>query len=71
MATIKLIGELDFELTRLGLKAGDIIQNASYSKGNKSMNFDVFYVITNHCVVWQDNYEVIELSEYEKRQYED
>lgn len=66
MATIKLIGELDIELTRLGLKPGDIIKNATYSVGNRSMNFDIFQVITNHCSVYPDNYEVIEMEQAKK-----
>jgi hypothetical protein len=55
---IRLKGELHPELTRLGLKAGDIIENATIDKSNGGANFDVFYVITNHCVVYADNYEI-------------
>jgi hypothetical protein len=66
MATIKLIGELDFDLTKIGLRAGDIIRNATYSKSNGAMNFDYHYVINNECVVYPENYEIIKLSENEK-----
>ncbi len=63
---IKLKGELDLELTGLGLKAGDIIRNASYCKSNKAMYFNVFYVISNECVVYPENYEIIEMREGER-----
>ena len=66
MAKIRLIGELDMELTRLGLKPNDIILNATYSSGNKAMYFTVHYVITNECVVYPQNYKIIKLSETEK-----
>lgn len=66
MATIKLKGELDLELTRLGLKAGDIIRNATFSKSNKAMFFSIFDVTHNDCVVYPENYEIIKLSENEK-----
>lgn len=65
MATIKLKGTLDLELTRLGLKSGDIIRNAIFSKSNKAMYFNVFYVINNECVVYPENYEIIGLDNQE------
>jgi hypothetical protein len=59
---IKLKGELDFDLTRIGLKPGDIIKNASldsvslmgavnFSQGYQGMYYD--------CVVWPEDYDVI------------
>ena len=66
MAKIRLIGELDIELTRLGLKPNDVILNATYFSGNKAMYFTVHYVITNECVVYSQNYEIIVLSETER-----
>ena len=66
MAKIRLIGELDIELTRLGLKPNNMIMNATYSSGNKAMYFTVHYVIRNECVVYPQNYEIIELSETER-----
>jgi hypothetical protein len=67
MAIIKLKGKLDLELTRLRLKAGDIIRNATHSKSNEAMYFNVHHVINNECVVYPQNYEIIELSENEKK----
>jgi hypothetical protein len=66
MATIKIKGKLDLDLTKIGLKAGDIIRNATYSESNGAINFDFHYVINNECVVYPENYEIIKLSENEK-----
>ena len=58
---IRLKGELDFDLTRIGLKEGDVIRNISQlDKKTGAVHFDCFHVITNHCVVWPENYDIIE-----------
>lgn len=58
---IKLKGELDYELTRLGLKAGDEIPDHTVpGKVNGAIYFDVrFRGYQYPCVVWPDNYDVI------------
>jgi len=58
---IKLIGDLDFELTRFGIKAGDT-PDAVTSEGSKSGQ--LYFTIhipgsSQECVVWPENYEVI------------
>ena len=58
---IKLIGDLDFELIGLGIKAGDIV-NAVSSEGSKSgqLYFNTHIPgSTQNCVVWPENYEVL------------
>ncbi|MDL2228308.1 hypothetical protein LJC25_01985 [Bacteroidales bacterium OttesenSCG-928-K03] len=66
MTTIRLIGRLDLELTRLGFKSGDIIRNAIFSESNKAMYFKIFDIIDNSCVVYAENYAIVELPEKEK-----
>ena len=58
---IKLKGSLDWELTRLGLEAGDVITNhTAPGKVNGAISFDTHYNgFTVSCVVWPDNYEII------------
>lgn len=59
---IKLKDNLDFDLTRIGLKPGDIIRNAyldsvslmgavNFTRQYNGMHFD--------CVVWPEDYDVI------------
>lgn len=58
---IKLKGELDSELRSLGLKSGDIIENASKVQPNNCVNFSIHHrsgVICN-CGVWPENYDVV------------
>jgi hypothetical protein len=64
---IKLTGELHPELLSLGLKAGDIINNAGPGQKGPDIKtdtgqlyFDVHgYVVPQTCVVWPDNYEIL------------
>ncbi|MDL2308896.1 hypothetical protein LJC53_04865 [Bacteroidales bacterium OttesenSCG-928-C03] len=59
MPKIRLIGNLDIELTKIGLKAGDTIGDAFFSPTNKAMYFNVHHVIFNECVVYPKNYEIL------------
>ncbi|SHG32182.1 hypothetical protein SAMN05444362_12129 [Dysgonomonas macrotermitis] len=58
---IKLKGELDYELTRLGLKVSDeIASHTTPGKVNGVVNFDVHHMGWIYsCSVWPDNYDVI------------
>lgn len=56
---IRLVGELDYELTSLGLREDQIIKNGILDTLNKSVSFEHYHVITNHCVVWPDNYQIL------------
>jgi hypothetical protein len=59
---IKLKGELDFDLIRIGLKPGDIIKNAIPDRISKmgAVNFTHQYERMNFdCVVWPEDYDVI------------
>jgi hypothetical protein len=60
--TIKLKGNLDFDLRKLGLKEGDIIRDCQISSyTTQSIYFSVIYNgFECHCVVWPANYEIIE-----------
>lgn len=58
---IKLIGDLDFDLTRIGLKDGSIV-DAFPSTGSKSgqLYFKVYRSdVDQDCVVWPENYEIV------------
>ncbi len=60
--TIKLIGTLHPELTSLGLKPGDEIHATPDQVGKAgAMYFQVNHRsgITQNCVVWPDNYEIV------------
>lgn len=59
---IKLVGALDWELTRLGLEAGDVIPDHSPpGKENGAVHFDTHYNgFRVSCVVWPDNYEIVD-----------
>lgn len=65
---IKLKGYLDPELTRIGLKPGDIIRNAKADTTGTSgaVYFDHYYTIDNQCVVWPENYDIIKGDKPEK-----
>ncbi len=57
---IELIGILDWELTRLGFKPGDVITDHTKPSPSGAVYFDYKKsVITQNCVVWSDNYKVI------------
>lgn len=56
MPTIKLKGEIDIDLTRLGLKKDSIVKDAMLCKTNKAMYFTIG---THQCVVYHENYEII------------
>lgn len=57
---IKLKGHLDRELKAIGLKAGDIIENASAIQTNGAVHFEkTFRKHIYNCSVWPDNYQVI------------
>lgn len=61
MAVIKLKGDLDFDLTRLGLKP-EMEVNATRDNYNKkgAMNFKLSKGgVLQHCVVWPENYDII------------
>ena len=58
---VKLKGELDFELQKLGLKEGDIIDVVP-QVGSKvgAMNFTRYYNgFRMECVVWPVNYDIV------------
>lgn len=58
---IKLKGALDWDLTRLGLEAGDVIKNHSVPDQRGAVYFDTYYNgFTQNCVVWPDNYEIVD-----------
>lgn len=60
MPKIKLVGELDFELTRnpLNLKAGDIVP----AFGNPASKAGAMYftIGSYECVIWPKNYVIVE-----------
>lgn len=57
---IKLTGELDTELTRIGLKPGDVVTPESSCKKTGAMYFFKLHIgFSNTCVVWPENYEII------------
>lgn len=62
MAKIKLKGNLDSDLIKLGLKEGDIIIAFPDSISTVgAMNFErVYNGFTQNCVVWPQNYELVE-----------
>ena len=58
---IELIGDIHPELQTLGLKAGDIISDAEKSKTTDAMYFTIYYNgFKMDCVVWSDNYKIVE-----------
>lgn len=58
---IRLKGQLDLDLTKLGLRAGDEIKFNTPPASNGAIYFEVRYNgTTQNCVVWSDNYELIE-----------
>lgn len=58
MTKIKLRGELDIDLVRLGLKEGDEVNAEISNEKSGAAYFSVFYTITVDCVVWPENYEI-------------
>lgn len=56
MTTIRLKGELDFDLTLLGFKEGDVV-HATIDKQGRAY-FSTHLAITVDCVVWPENYEI-------------
>lgn len=57
---IKLKGELDWEITRFGVKAGDVIEEHTKPDTSGAVFFDIQYNgMTQTCVVWTDNYDII------------
>ncbi|MFZ4464360.1 MAG: hypothetical protein ACOYN5_10960 [Bacteroidales bacterium] len=66
---VKLKGELETELKALGLKAGDEVGGfmCPVSKVG-AFQFDQHkYGSTYHCVVWPDNYEIIDQKPLNKK----
>lgn len=58
---IKLKGVLDWEITRFGVKEGDVIQEHTKPGTNGAIYFTVHYGgFEQNCVVWPDNYKIIE-----------
>jgi hypothetical protein len=57
---IRLKGEIHPELTRLGLRTGDVIENAMIQKSNGAAYFTTYCLGRNECVVYADNYEIVE-----------
>lgn len=53
----RLTGDLDFDLTKIGLRPGMEL-TGELQATNKAIQFERFYVINNHCVVWPENYEI-------------
>ena len=64
----RLIGELDFDLTKIGLGPGKEL-TGQLDPVNKAINFNHFYVIENNCVVWEDNYEIISTDFSKEKDY--
>ncbi|HPI43695.1 MAG TPA: hypothetical protein PLH91_00555 [Tenuifilaceae bacterium] len=62
MVWIKLKGELDFDLKKLGLMAGQTVFASPCKHSNMGvMNFEVSYNgFTQDCCVWPENYELVE-----------
>jgi len=58
---IRLKGNLDWELTRIGLAEGDEIDNIPDKVGKTgAVYFDKYYRSYKYeCVVWPENYDVI------------
>lgn len=58
---IKLTGNLDWELRRLGYEVGDKIHHHSKPAENGAIYWTTHYVgLVQNCVVWSDNYEIIQ-----------
>lgn len=58
---IKLKGEIDWEITRFGVKPGDVIKIHTKPDVSGAIFFDVnYYSSTQTCVVWGDNYDIID-----------
>lgn len=62
MPTIKLKGDLDMDLTRIGLEPGQIIEALPDSMSKKgAMHFTRYkFDMSFNCTVWPENYELIE-----------
>jgi hypothetical protein len=58
---IRLKGELDWELTRIGLKVDEEVEATPDRVGKTgAMYFDIYYRGWKYeCVVWPENYELI------------
>lgn len=57
---IRLKGNIDWEITRFGVKEGDIIRNHTQPGKNKAISFDVrYYDSVQSCAVWPENYDII------------
>jgi hypothetical protein len=61
MPTIKLKGNLDFELTRLGLESGQIVDATPDIMSKKgAMHFTRHkFNMSFNCTVWPENYEIL------------
>lgn len=60
MKAIRLKGNLHPELTCLGLKEGDVIRNIQKIVPTGAVHFNVQHTIPVECVVYPDNYEIVE-----------
>ena len=58
---IKLVGNLDWDLKRLGYEEGDVIEAHSKPSENGAIYWTDHYAgLVQNCVVWSDNYELID-----------
>ncbi len=58
---IRLVGQLDFELTRMGLQAGSVVFAKVYFTGNKAAHFTIDWNgVKCNCEVWPENYQITE-----------
>jgi len=61
---IRLKGDIDWEITRFGVKSGDVIEHHTAPDASSAIFFDIRYNNkTQTCVVWKDNYDFIDSKE--------
>lgn len=57
---IKLKGELGYELTMLGLKAGDVVNAYSYGNKHGALTFTISHRRYSYdCIVWPENFDIL------------
>ncbi len=67
MKKIRLKGNLNPELKRLGLKPGNIVLADPCAESEfGAMRFEVSFTIRQHCMVWPENYDELSMKAEEK-----